>query len=110
LNNALKFTFKGKILVRLTKYWDSLANTSRLEISIRDSGIGISKTDQRKLFQLFGIVAKNHVRNNTHGIGLGLFISKQIVTQLQGNIDVISNIGEGSDFYFSIPLMPLNPE
>lgn len=110
LNNALKFTFKGFILVTVTKYYDSIANSSRLEISVKDNGIGIRKEDQRKLFKLFGIVNRDHAKNNTNGIGLGLFISKQIINQFTGVIDVISEIDQGSDFYFSLPLEDIDTE
>eukprot|EP00356_Strombidium_inclinatum_P000800 CAMPEP_0170512218 /NCGR_PEP_ID=MMETSP0208-20121228/66729_1 /TAXON_ID=197538 /ORGANISM="Strombidium inclinatum, Strain S3" /LENGTH=184 /DNA_ID=CAMNT_0010795827 /DNA_START=569 /DNA_END=1123 /DNA_ORIENTATION=+ len=95
--NALKFTENGLVSITCEKNYDPLQKRNRLEISVKDNGIGISREDQGKLFKLFGTVANE---TNTSGIGLGLFISKQIVNQYGGIIDVVSNKGEGSQFYF----------
>ena len=68
-----------------------------------DSGIGISKEDQSKLFKLFGYIeSSGHL--NKKGIGLGLNIAQQIVEKYGGQINVKSAIGEGSNFYFTLKL------
>eukprot|EP00356_Strombidium_inclinatum_P001294 CAMPEP_0170510702 /NCGR_PEP_ID=MMETSP0208-20121228/65908_1 /TAXON_ID=197538 /ORGANISM="Strombidium inclinatum, Strain S3" /LENGTH=88 /DNA_ID=CAMNT_0010794187 /DNA_START=1896 /DNA_END=2162 /DNA_ORIENTATION=+ len=79
----------------------------KLEISVKDTGIGISKEDQRKLFKLFGDVDSS---SNTHGIGLGLYMAKILVAQFGGEIDVTSNVNEGADFYYTISLEEENPK
>ena len=93
--NAVKFCNKGNIQISCR----FLEKDSQIEVSVKDTGIGISKENQKKLFQLFGTMESDGA--NTSGIGLGLFISKQIVSQFDGSINVISQLGEGSEFYFT---------
>jgi hypothetical protein len=74
-----------------------------LKISVIDSGMGISKANQEKLFQLFGFL--NETENkNTNGIGLGLMISNKLVNEFGGKFTVISDTGKGSEFIFTIKL------
>ena len=68
-----------------------------------DSGCGIKKEDQGKLFQLFGFLETTK-SINTKGIGLGLHISKKIVTEFGGSVDVKSSVGIGSEFSFTFML------
>jgi signal transduction histidine kinase len=70
---------------------------------VRDTGIGIKEEEKGKLFQFFGQAASKKSINRS-GMGLGLTISKLIVQQLHGQIDVESSPGEGSNFFFSLPL------
>ena len=74
-SNALKFTQDGdvEIIVEIRKIHD----VKHLFITVRDTGIGISKKNQGKLFKFFGFI-KDSERMNTNGVGLGLVISKQI--------------------------------
>ena len=75
----------------------------KIVISVIDTGIGIKKKDRIKLFKLFGILQDtNHM--NTHGIGLGLVISENIVKAFSGVIGVKSKAGKGTKFAFSIIL------
>jgi signal transduction histidine kinase len=76
---------------------------SLLQISVIDTGIGIAHEDQDKLFKLFGFV-KDTRELNTHGIGLGLVISEQIVQQFRGKISFESEPNHGSTFTFSFML------
>lgn len=78
-------------------------NRDKLIVSVKDSGIGIKKTDQSKLFKLFGCLQSTR-QMNTRGIGLGLVISKNIVEAFGGSIDFKSRIGVGSIFVFSFLL------
>ena len=68
-----------------------------------DTGVGIKDEDKDKLFTLFGYI-KDSNQMNKHGIGLGLNISKKIVTQFGGKIEVISKENEGSTFKFTLKL------
>jgi len=93
------------VQVTCSKIDDPLSRRSKLEISVKDNGVGISKEDQKKLFKLFGTISTGSSEaHNTSGIGLGLFISKLIVDQFNGTIDVVSDVGEGADFYFVLAL------
>ena len=92
-SNALKFTNQGKVTIEV-KILEGY-----LQISVIDTGIGIPKEDQGKLFKLFGFV-KNSDNMNTHGIGLGLVIAKSIVSQFGGQIDFKSEEKQGSTFTF----------
>lgn len=70
-----------------------------LMIYVQDDGDGINEEDKPKLFKLFGKL-KQTERVNMNGIGLGLNICKQICELFEGMIDVDSEIGVGSKFYF----------
>ena len=85
IGNALKFTYKGKITLGLE--YDTLSGI--LSVSVQDTGIGIKPEDLAKLFQFFGQVSSSKNINKS-GMGLGLTISKMIIQQLGGEIDVTS--------------------
>ena len=74
-----------------------------LKISVIDSGVGIAKDNQDKLFKLFGFLEDNQ-EMNTNGIGLGLMISKLIVEKFDGNITFESEPEKGSKFMFTFKL------
>mmetsp|Transcript_41677 Transcript_41677/g.63682 ORF Transcript_41677/g.63682 Transcript_41677/m.63682 type:complete len:209 (-) Transcript_41677:1318-1944(-) len=102
--NALKFTYHGKVVITCQHVADPAGKKGSIEVSVKDTGIGIAKSEQTKLFKLFGKISSTD-SSNTGGIGLGLFICKQIVDQFEGQIDVISEgPGEGCDFYFHLQL------
>lgn len=75
----------------------------KLVVTVHDTGIGIKRQDQLKLFKLFGTL-QNTLQMNTNGIGLGLVISENIIKAFQGSIGVKSVFGQGSKFVFSILL------
>lgn len=99
LSNALKFTRPGGtievgsdiIVKKRTKF---------IQVYVKDNGMGIAKEDQSKLFRLFGKLKQNDKAINSKGIGLGLNICKQICQVFEGDIDVNSEVGLGSKFYF----------
>lgn len=98
LGNAVKYSpGGGVILVRLGRSGDMA------KVSVSDQGIGIPKSDVEKLFQPFARAANANVRNFT-GIGLGLFISRDIIERMGGQIWVDSQEGKGSTFHFTLPL------
>lgn len=97
-SNALKFTHEGNVTVRVSKQDESSSHIT-LHFSVKDTGIGIAKEDQSKLFQSFSQIDTSTTREYS-GTGLGLNISKQLSKQMSGDIGVTSTIGEGSDFWF----------
>ena len=97
MGNALKFTFSGSISV------DVSFNGFQLVSTIQDTGIGIKKDDLARLFSFFGCIAKSK-EINRGGMGLGLTISKMILQQLDGQINVESQENVGSKFIFKIPV------
>ena len=99
LGNAIKFTEKGGVQIRLTSDGTSLL------YEVIDTGPGISETDQGKIFQEFEQADSESTRKHG-GAGLGLSISRQIIEAMGGNIKVSSVLGEGSRFHFSIPIDP----
>ena len=82
-SNALKFTQGGEVHI-ITK-----VTATCLKISVKDTGVGISKEGQKKLFKFFGFLDETQ-KLNMNGVGLGLVISKQIVQQFDGDITVDS--------------------
>lgn len=102
LSNAIKFTLVGQISVDVSKTMQ-LNDVVELFFMVRDSGIGISKEEQDKLFQSFKQVDASITRR-FGGTGLGLSITKQLVEMMNGTIHVDSEKGKGSCFSFSIKL------
>ncbi|MEG4342930.1 response regulator [Microcoleus sp. A003_D6] len=105
--NAIKFTDRGQVLVHVSvKRGDRLGDgkqSARLLFSVRDTGIGISAEGQTKLFQSFSQVDGSPTRLYG-GTGLGLAICKQLVEMMGGEIGVRSFLGNGSTFWFAVPL------
>lgn len=100
INNAIKFTFEGEILLHIAVK-EKRHNEYLLEFSVKDSGIGIPENKLNRLFQSFSQVDASIARK-FEGTGLGLAISKQLVSLLGGEIDVESEEGKGSRFFFTI--------
>lgn len=101
LGNAIKFTESGQIILKVCPVTDELAQKSYLRFEVEDSGIGISPSKQRYLFESFqqGDIAVNRQYGGT---GLGLAISKQLVSLLGGQIGVDSVEDMGSSFWFTV--------
>ncbi|TNV84250.1 hypothetical protein FGO68_gene11933 [Halteria grandinella] len=98
LQNAVKFTYQGVIEIQL--HYDEA--TEYLVGQVKDTGIGISEEDQKSLFQVFGKL-KNTESINTSGIGLGLYICRQLCKALKGDIKLLdSQVSMGTCFQFKI--------
>lgn len=102
ISNAAKFTDEGSITVTATPT-TSPTGVAELLVSVIDTGPGISQEDQNKLFQAFSQVDSSPTRR-TGGTGLGLSISQRLISLHNGRIGVRSTVGQGSTFYFTIPL------
>ena len=101
LSNAVKFTPESGIISLNAKLTNENENTCTLQISVTDTGIGISKEHQKNLFQSFQ-QAESSTARNYGGTGLGLSISKSFVYMMGGKIWVESEQGKGSTFAFTI--------
>ena len=106
IGNALKFTEKGEILVKVALNYPAseipeINQACELQFSVKDSGIGIPKERQASLFEAFTQVDASTTRKYG-GTGLGLAISSQLVKLMGGQMRVKSEPGYGSEFYFNI--------
>lgn len=93
LSNAIKYTDNGKIEVSVSS--SVKKDKCDIEIVVKDTGKGISEKNIDLIFNKFGKLEKN---SDTLGLGLGLFITKNLVNILGGNISVTSELGKGSEF------------
>jgi len=99
IGNAIKFTEHGSIRVHVFK------KGKNVRVEVADTGIGISKEDKAKLFRKFyQLPRKGLTKQEGSGTGLGLVISKEIVNLHGGKIGVISELGKGSTFWFTLPI------
>jgi len=97
VNNAMKFTNKGGITVKTLKLKDTIC------VSVIDTGIGIKREDMDKLFRSFSQIDAGK-EQSSDGTGLGLVISKNIVQEHRGKIQVESEFGKGTTFSFTLPI------
>ncbi len=98
LTNAVKYSPESKQI----KVESSIDNNNVI-VSVEDSGIGINKIDQEKIFERFyRVEGKNE--KTFPGFGIGSFISMEIIKRHHGKMGVRSEPGKGSVFYFSIPV------
>ncbi len=102
LSNAIKFTSVGYVSISVSKTMQ-VNDEIELFFLIRDTGIGISKEEQSRLFQSYSQVDASITRR-FGGTGLGLVITKQLVEMMNGTIRVESEKGRGSDFSFFVKL------
>ncbi|HBL30723.1 MAG TPA: hypothetical protein DD490_28135, partial [Acidobacteria bacterium] len=100
VGNAIKFTHQGHILLRV-----EVEPGDQLSFRVKDTGIGISPEDQKRLFLPFN-QADSSAARHFGGTGLGLAISRHLVEMMGGTIGVESARGKGSTFWFRLPARP----
>lgn len=96
LSNAIKFTDEGDVSIEVTELDD------RLQIAVRDTGIGIAEADLPHIFEAFRQVDQTITRRHP-GTGLGLAITDSLIQMMQGEITVESQVGQGSVFRINLP-------
>jgi PAS domain S-box-containing protein len=102
ISNAVKFTPQGSVTCQ------AQAIAPDIVIKVIDTGIGIAKADQEKVFEVF-TQAGNTLTEKPQGTGLGLAICRQIIEHHGGRIWVESELGQGSAFVFTLPIQPPQP-
>jgi len=103
VGNAIKFTPQGCVQLLVD------CDAQKIRFKVKDSGIGISREIVGDIFSAF-TQADVSVTRNYGGSGLGLAICKRLVEAMQGNIEVTSELGKGSEFSFTIPLLAAEKE
>ncbi len=110
LSNGIKFTPRGRVDTTVKLVKDNVTGEDidvrgrhTIEFCVQDTGIGISKKDQSKLFKPFSQIDQSN-KKIYQGTGLGLIISRKLVEMMGGKIWMESNVGDGSQFYFTIKL------
>jgi signal transduction histidine kinase len=97
LDNAVKFTPRGKIEI------EASVARGELRCVVRDSGIGICPDDRQFIFdEFFQVEGANSQRYR--GAGLGLTLVRELVTLLEGSVEVVSEVGQGTSVTFSVPI------
>ncbi len=116
LGNAIKFTERGHVMISVQRIPETRVDApaptteanARIEFSVCDSGPGISEADQARVFEAF--TQGDNTRTRRHGgTGLGLAISSELVRMMGGELQLDSRPGQGSRFWFSLP-MRLTPQ
>ena len=102
VSNAVKFTDKGEILVKV-RVEDESADRQMLAFSVTDTGIGMTHEEVQRLFEAFEQADCSSTRRHG-GTGLGLAIAKQIAELMGGAVSVESELGHGSAFHFTVPM------
>lgn len=109
LNNAIKFTDKGHVSLSITAaIEDNVEDVSMLKFSVKDTGIGIEKNKQARLFEAFKQADESMTRLYG-GTGLGLSICQHIAHLLGGEITIDSELGQGAEFNVTIPMAYESP-
>ncbi|MEW6989230.1 ATP-binding protein [Colwelliaceae bacterium 6441] len=108
LNNAIKFTHQGGVTILIAAIASSEADTL-VRFSVKDTGIGIAKNKQGHLFEAF-MQADESMTREYGGSGLGLSICQRIINLLGGEIKLVSDIGQGTEFNFVLPLKTNNDD
>ena len=103
LSNAVKFTERGQVMVRVTRLPASAEGRENLRFEVSDTGIGIASEQQGRLFQEFEQIDNGSTRR-FGGTGLGLAISRKLARLMGGDVGVSSQAGVGSAFWFTVSL------
>ncbi len=111
VGNAIKFTAVGEVEVRVVARLGRGADETGmwLDFTVRDTGPGISEADQQRLFRPFTQLDAS-INRRHGGTGLGLAISRSLVQFMGGAISLRSEVGKGSVFGFSVPVIPVEAQ
>ena len=104
ISNAVKFGAGKPIILRL-----SCLSPDALRVEVEDAGIGIDLKDQSRIFDDFEALDRDYTRLSG-GIGIGLGIVRRAVLSMRGTVGVFSRLGQGSIFWFEIPVQPALPQ
>ncbi|WP_119396176.1 hybrid sensor histidine kinase/response regulator [Salinibius halmophilus] len=102
VSNAAKFTHTGSITIE-TKVSQLNDGSQGIRFSVIDTGIGIDKSSQAQLFEAFS-QANEQIEATYGGFGLGLSICRELVNEMGGKLELVSEIGKGASFSFTLPL------
>ena len=108
VNNAIKFTAKGTVLLEVTTTGKAIKNKHFIRFSVSDTGIGIPASKQKQIFESFS-QADTTTTRQYGGTGLGLAISAQLASLFGSTIELSSTPGKGSAFWFDC-VLPSSPE
>ena len=103
IGNAIKFTETGYVELLVESHAQAAASEREFKFSIKDTGIGISETAKNNLFKAYA-QADGSISQRFGGTGLGLQISQHLISLMGGSISVDSKEGEGSNFWFVLPM------
>jgi PAS domain S-box-containing protein len=104
IGNAIKFTETGSIEIHVYR---KMKKNKIIKIDVKDTGMGINKDDQKKMFKKFyQVQRKGLVMQEGAGTGLGLSIVKEIIDRHGGKVGLESDINKGSIFWFTLPITP----
>lgn len=103
LGNAIKFTEIGSVTLSITTIQSINSKETKIRFSVRDTGIGIKKDYQEQIFNAFS-QGDNSTTRRFGGTGLGLSISNQLLSLMDSKLNLESEFGIGSDFYFDVIL------
>ncbi len=101
LNNAIKFTGDGSVVVLVSRLADG-EDKVQLRVTVTDTGIGIDEASRARLFEPF-VQGDASITRRFGGTGLGLAISKSLITRMGGSIGVAEHEGPGASFYITLP-------
>jgi len=102
MRNAIHFTSKGSVNLMLNGVMEE-NDSFRLCVYVRDTGVGIKPEDLERIYEPFHQL-DNSLSRNHEGTGLGLSLCREIIKYMKGRIDVVSEYGQGSTFFFEVVL------
>jgi CheY-like chemotaxis protein len=109
IGNAIKFTPEDGEVALYAKLIDKKENRAKIKIGVKDTGIGISEEAKKKIFDAFS-QADTSTTRKFGGTGLGLAISSHLVSLMGGKLQVDSEVGKGSDFFFEVEFEICKPK